>query len=236
MARRGEGIDRGTAGWPRGRGGCGCSAAVVAGTGRGCAGLEDALAPVGLAGSRPGGWRKERGRRREERRFRVGRRGGRLTRADWRGMVARGQTRDWLAARVGLGWVRVGVARLARSSCRGAGASSRLGARAVQGARRLGCCAGHAWAVSRRARLGARAGAGQGARSAAGGRARRGGAGLVAAMRGALGGSVGERAEERRRLREREKRGGRRKCREAAAASAGWEPGARALGFWGLGP
>jgi hypothetical protein len=31
---------RGTAGWPRGRGCCGCSTAVVAGTGRGCAGLE----------------------------------------------------------------------------------------------------------------------------------------------------------------------------------------------------
>jgi hypothetical protein len=125
MAQRGEGIDRGTAGWPRGRGGC--SAAVVVGTGRGCAGLEDALAPVGLAGSRPGGRRKECGRRREERRFRVGRRGGRLARVDWRGMAARGQTRGRLAARVGLGWVRVGVARLAGSSRRGTGASSRLG-------------------------------------------------------------------------------------------------------------
>jgi hypothetical protein len=55
MAQRGEGIDRGTTGWSGG-----CGSAVVAGTGRGCAGLEDALAPVGLAGSCPGGWRKER--------------------------------------------------------------------------------------------------------------------------------------------------------------------------------
>jgi hypothetical protein len=127
-------------------------------------------------------------------------------------------------------------AALVEPSRRGVGASSWLGARAVQGARRLGRCAGRAWAGSRRARLGAGAGAGQGVRSAAGGRAQRGGAGLAAAMRGTLGGSGGERAEERRRLRERENRGGRRKCREAAATSAGWEPGVRALGFWGLGP